>query len=61
MRESGCPGRGDAEDGDEAAEEDSLAAMFGEKALASGQIVLGVATGEPGAVEQPAPASARDQ
>jgi hypothetical protein len=61
VREAGCPGGGDAEDGDEAAEEDGFAAVLGDEALASGEVVLGVAAREFGSVEESASAFAATQ
>src|SRR6476660_330359 len=61
VRDAGEPGRRDAEHGDEAADEDGLAAVLAEEALAGRQGALRVAPNRPPAVEEPSPACAADQ
>jgi hypothetical protein len=59
--DAGDPGSRVAKDGDEAAEEDCLAAVLGHQPLGRGQEALGVAAQRPPALEQAAAPQAPDQ
>ena len=56
VRDARDPGRRHPEDGDEATEEDGLAAVPGEEPFASREVPLGVATRQPVSLEQRTPA-----